>query len=183
MKRRARLLSAGERSLMAYIKFKNSDKLVQGSVLPVLLNTVRITADLQPNVSGFRLYLDADAKYPLDSGEYESFTTLYRQGDSWFELSNDGSVYTEPEEVTSVQPTEEELAELERQKQISALNEQISTLKSEIESTDYQIIKTYEYTLVGLETEYDITALHKQRQALRDQINELEVQLADLIIE
>ena len=30
------------------------------------------------NTSGFKLYLDPDCKYPLDQGEYEAYTTLYR---------------------------------------------------------------------------------------------------------
>ena len=44
------------------------------------------------NTSGFKLYLDPDCKYPLDQGEYEAYTTLYRKGDNWHELSDDGSV-------------------------------------------------------------------------------------------
>lgn len=31
------------------------------------------------NTSGFKLYLDPDCKYPLDQGEYEAYTTLYRK--------------------------------------------------------------------------------------------------------
>ena len=143
---------------------------------------IRITGDnLTVNTDGFRLYLDADCKYPLDNGEYETYTTLYRKGDGWYELSNDGSVYTETE-VAPVQPelTEEEKAELARQQQISQVTAQIDDLKNRIAASDYKIIKTYEYTLLGEQTEYDIEAVHAERQALRDQINVLETQLADL---
>ena len=49
-----------------------------------------------------------------------------------------------------------------------------------IAASDYKIIKTYEYTLLGEQTEYDIEAVHAERQALRDQINTLETQLSDL---
>ncbi len=133
------------------------------------------------NTSGFKLYLDPDCKYPLDQGEYEAYTTLYRKGDNWHELSDDGSVYTEPE-VAPVQPelTEEEKAELARQRQTSQLTAQIADLKARIAASDYKVIKTYEYALLGEQTGYDMEAVHAERQALRDQINTLETQLADL---
>lgn len=82
---------------MAYIKFKDSKEYIPAVVLPTGNNVVKITADIEPNTSGFRLYLRDNDKYPLDNGEYESYITLYREGEGWFELSNDGSVYTEPE--------------------------------------------------------------------------------------
>ena len=133
------------------------------------------------NTSGFKLYLDPDCKYPLDQGEYEAYTTLYRKGDNWHELSDDGSVYTEPE-VAPVQPelTEEGKAELARQRQISQLTAQIADLKARIAASDYKVIKTYEYALLGEQTGYDMEAVHAERQALRDQINTLETQLAGL---
>lgn len=52
--------------------------------------------------------------------------------------------------------------------------EQIAKLKTQLESTDYKIIKCSEAQLVGEELPYDIVALHAERQALRDRINELE---------
>ena len=133
------------------------------------------------NTSGFKLYLDPDCKYPLDQGEYEAYTTLYRKGDNWHELSDDGSVYTELE-VAPVHPelTEEEKAELARQRQISQLTAQIADLKARIAASDYKVIKTYEYALLGEQTGYDMEAVHAERQALRDQINTLETQLAGL---
>ncbi len=52
--------------------------------------------------------------------------------------------------------------------------EQITILKNELEESDYQIIKSYEYQLIGLEAPYDIETLHLERQAIRDKINKLE---------
>lgn len=89
---------------MAYVKFKNSEKFLPAVVLPTDNHVVRITAGIEPNTSGFRLYLRDNDLYPLDNGEYESYTTLYREGEEWFELSNDGSVYTE---IVPVQPDAE----------------------------------------------------------------------------
>lgn len=142
---------------------------------------IRITGDnLTVNTDGFRLYLDEGCKYPLDNGEYEAYTTLFRAGDGWYELSNDGSVYIDPVAPVQPEPTEEELAEQARQQQISQLTAQIDGLKAQIAASDYKIIKTYEYALLGEQTEYDIETVHAERQALRDQINTLETQLADL---
>ena len=50
----------------------------------------------------------------------------------------------------------------------------VEILKEELTSTDYRIIKCYEYSLVGKEPPYDVQALHKERQAIRNRINELE---------
>lgn len=173
---------------MGYILYKDKiEEPAQQVIVSVESpHVVRIAAmgdaeALEINTSGFKLYLDPDCKYPLDQGEYEAYTTLYRKGDNWHELSDDGSVYTEPE-VAPVQPepTEEELAEQERQQQISQLTAQIDDLKARIAASDYKVIKTYEYTLLGEQTEYDMETVHAERQALRDQINTLETQLADL---
>lgn len=60
---------------------------------------------------------------------------------------------------------------------IEAVKQEIAALKDEITSTDYKIIKCYEYDLNGLELPYDVAALHEERQELRVQINALEKQL------
>lgn len=56
---------------------------------------------------------------------------------------------------------------------IKAVN--IEDLKTQLESTDYKIIKCAECSLVGEELPYDIEQLHSERQALREQINSLEL--------
>lgn len=61
------------------------------------------------------------------------------------------------------EPTPEEIKQI-----------RIAELKTELDSTDYKIIKCSEYQLAGFELPYDIVALHTQRQALRDEINKLE---------
>lgn len=161
---------------MAYLKFKNKAVFLEAVVRPSDNNVVRITTDAEPNISGFRLYLRENEDYPLDNGEYEAYTTLYRVGDGWYELSNDGSVYETPQPIEVHEPTKEELEALAKQEQKRQLQSEIDSLKKQIESTDYQIIKSYEYSLVGLETDYDITVLHNTRQMLRDRINELQTQ-------
>ena len=53
-------------------------------------------------------------------------------------------------------------------------SEEIERLKSELQESDYKVIKCAEAMAVGAEMPYNMTALHKERQALRDKINELE---------
>lgn len=57
---------------------------------------------------------------------------------------------------------------------IKSPREKLTDLKAQLTSTDYQVIKCYEYSLAGLALPYDITALHEEREALRVQIRELE---------
>ena len=51
---------------------------------------------------------------------------------------------------------------------------EIERLKSELQESDYKVIKCAEAMAVGAEMPYNMTALHNERQALRDKINELE---------
>ena len=54
---------------------------------------------------------------------------------------------------------------------------EIERLKSELQASDYKVIKCAEALTIGAEMPYDVASLHKERQALRDKINELEEQL------
>ena len=51
---------------------------------------------------------------------------------------------------------------------------EIERLKSELQESDYKVIKCAEAMAVGAEMPYNMTELHNERQALRDKINELE---------
>ena len=53
----------------------------------------------------------------------------------------------------------------------------IESLKSELQDSDYKVIKCAEALTIGAEMPYDVESLHKERQALRDKINKLEEQL------
>lgn len=54
---------------------------------------------------------------------------------------------------------------------------EIEHLKSELQESDYKVIKCAEALTIGAEMPYDVASLHKERQALRDKINKLEQQL------
>ena len=61
---------------------------------------------------------------------------------------------------------------------------QIAALKANLSSTDYKIIKIYEYSLLtdnaAMPCPYDCEDVHRERQAIRDQINVAESQLENL---
>lgn len=56
-------------------------------------------------------------------------------------------------------------------------SEEIERLKSELQESDYKVIKCAEAMAVGADMPYDVASLHKVRQALRDKINELEMEV------
>ena len=65
---------------------------------------------------------------------------------------------------------------MERDRQ-SELILDIESLKSELQESDYKVIKCAEAICLNAELPYNMTALHNERQALRDKINKLEEQL------
>ena len=54
---------------------------------------------------------------------------------------------------------------------------EIERLKSELQESDYKVIKCAEAICLNAELPYNMTELHNERQALRDKINEFEKQL------
>ena len=69
-------------------------------------------------------------------------------------------------EMDCPQPTAEELRDRRYM--------EIERLKSELQESDYKVIKCAEALTIGAEMPYDVESLHNERQALRDKINELE---------
>lgn len=77
-------------------------------------------------------------------------------------LADAGWVKVEP-----TQPSEEELAAMQRAAEVEEL-------KMQLAESDYKVIKIAECVACGLPLPYDAEQLHSERQALRDRINELE---------
>ena len=69
--------------------------------------------------------------------------------------------------VEPIQPSEEELAAMQRAAEVE-------NLKMQLADSDYKVIKIAECAACGLPMPYDAEALHSERQAIRDRINELE---------
>lgn len=89
---------------MAYIKFRNSKDFVKCIIEPkgnIVSLAFPLGDAVSTNTSGFDTYLDD--KGELLIGEYGAYTTVYRNypEKNGYELSNDGSVYTEPEKIIS----------------------------------------------------------------------------------
>ena len=57
---------------------------------------------------------------------------------------------------------------------------EIKRLKSELQDSDYKVIKCAEAMTIGAELPYNMTELHNERQALRDKINKLESEVGDV---
>jgi len=96
--------------------------------------------------------------------------------DKWAAIEKNRAELAEEKEAETEEVIEEEVIE-EINEVVEEINEtlnEINSLKAEIATTDYQIIKCYEYSLIGLGMPYDIEQLHADRQTLRDRINELE---------
>ena len=126
--------------------------------------------------------------------DYSNYKYVYKEDREIFTYiltTDDTDVYVEPEPVVDpdpvvdpepYKPTEEEIAEQEKQQKISELNSQIASLKDELSSTDYIFIKSYEASLIGENIyQYDYDKLHTERQSLREQINALEEELGTLM--
>lgn len=103
----------------------------------------------QLKADGFKLY-DEDAGEP-EVGPFQSLNRVYHEQEDkislyWEVVDND------PEKI----------------------KEEIARLEAEIATSDYKVVKSYEYTLIGQKVPYDAVALHSQRQVLRDRIGGLE---------
>ena len=96
---------------MFNIKFLNNDSILQANVKKISNHVVEITGTEQ-NLSGFQLLKENGEIF----GRYENYTTLYREIQGGFLLSNDGSVYVEPEPIPVPEPYEPTLEELKQRK-------------------------------------------------------------------
>lgn len=168
---------------MLKVKFSNKKTFQVIAFSTISRNVVQLLGDIAENVSGFNVFRMSDLENPL--GEYGDYKTIYRKVDGGYQFSNDESVYVAPPEPEPIPepdpPTPEEIAEEERREKTFELERQINLLKQQIDSTDYKILKCYEYTTVNLDNPYDQVELHEERQRLRDSINELELELTKLI--
>lgn len=98
---------------------------------------------------GFKLY-DENSEKP-EIGQFQAISPVYRETEDTIYLYWE-VIDHNPEKIKA----------------------EISILQEELNSTDYRIIKSYEYSLAGQEIPYDLDRLHKDRQRLRDRIGELE---------
>lgn len=103
--------------MMNVIKFLNEQKEKSAEVKYINQNVIQIKG-VEINLSGFHV-MKNERLY----GNFSDFNTLYRTIDDGFQLSNDGSVYVEPEEPEPYEPTLEEVRS-QKMSEISSICQQ-----------------------------------------------------------
>ena len=104
---------------MKNIRFLDANESVYGEVEKLSPHTVKITGEISPNISGFRLELDSGAVY----GKYDGFTTLFKEIEGGFILSDDGSIYVEPEPMPEPEPVPEQTLEEVQEAKVAEMND------------------------------------------------------------
>lgn len=107
---------------MAYIRFLGEKTPHKATVIPTNnIVTVKFGTDVIENKNGFDLFLDKECTIDIGGTFYQKFTTIYRNDSvtkkySGYQLSNDGSVYVEPEISPNPKPYNPTLDEVKESK-------------------------------------------------------------------
>lgn len=152
------------------LKYQNDDSIYEVEFKKINKNIVQITGDFPVKNTGFTL----SRLNKNDGWDYSEYTTVYREVEDGVQFSNDDSVYVEP---VIPEPTAEELAEIAEKERVATIQSEINELKSQLDASDYKVIKCFECSMVGEEMPYDVNELHAERQSIRDEINLLEYTL------
>ncbi|MDD3403376.1 MAG: hypothetical protein PHQ72_08485 [Hespellia sp.] len=109
----------------------NPEEVLQAEVKKISLHVVQISG-VEQNLSGFVLVTDTGGAY----GKYEAYTTLYRTVEGGYQLSDDGSVYTEPEPMPEPEPAPELSLEEVQEAKVTEMNTaQQATIQLGVEVT------------------------------------------------
>ncbi len=148
---------------MAYLKFLDSNSLIKCSVVPQGENVVSIKFSdaIVVDTSGFDLFLDKEGEVDIGGEHYRGFNTIYRNDEvtaeyNGYQLSNDGSVYVEPELEPEYEPTLEEVME-QKVSEMNSIQQQIIRDGVDVTLTDGTVehfaLKDQDQTsLMGLQT-------------------------------
>lgn len=107
---------------MAYIRFLGEKTPHKATVIPTNnIVTVKFGTDVIENKNGFDLFLDKECTIDIGGTIYQKFTTIYRNDSvtkkyNGYQLSNDGSVYVEPEISPNPKPYNPTLDEVKESK-------------------------------------------------------------------
>ena len=115
------------------IKFLNEESIKKCTIKKISSHVIELRG-VEQNLSGFNVVKENGAVY----GKYEDYTTLYREMQGGFLLSNDGSVYVEPEPVPEPEPYEPTLEEAQEQKvsEMNAIQQQVVANGCEVQLSD-----------------------------------------------
>ena len=103
---------------MAYLRFLDSQKIIECTVVPESEHvvTLKFLDAVTVDRSGFDLFLDEKGELDIGGNSYHGYNTVYRNDDTTaeyngYQLSNDGSVYEDQSQPTPAEPTLDELKE------------------------------------------------------------------------
>ena len=150
---------------MAYIKFLGTRKAYKASVIPNgNIVTLKFANTKEVNTSGFNLYLDEKCTVDIGGASYRGYTTMYRNDSeteayNGYQLSNNGSVYSEPVTPTPEPVPEITLEELKAQKiaEMNAKQQEVIAQGVNVTLTDgstehFTLTENDQTSLVGLES-------------------------------
>ena len=142
---------------MINIKFLDEESIKQADVKRISGNILEITG-VDQNISGFHLITDNGDVF----GKYEDYTTLYRTLETGFQLSNDGSVYVEPEPTPVPEPYEPTLEEVQEAKVLEMNAAQQATIEYGVDvqltsgtTERFSLTQYDQQSLMGLQTLVD----------------------------
>lgn len=152
---------------MEKVLFKNETDVIEAEITQVTPHLIQLVTDAAVNTSGFDLVAEIpDFSKPTPSikqeiyGEYHGYTTLYRKLEGGFILSDDGSVYVEPEPAPEPEPYEPTLEEIQEAKvaEMNAAQQAAISAGIDIELTDGRVehftLTDHDQTsLMGLQTQ------------------------------
>ena len=144
---------------MAYIKFLKGTGVYRASVIPNgNIVTIKFTDNKEENTNGFNLYLDEKCTVDIGGDAYHGYATMYRNDETTeeyngYQLSNDGSIYVEPEPMPEPipDPTLDEIKEAK----VTEMNTAQQTLIAQGVDVTLTDGNTEHFTL----TEHDQTSL------------------------
>ena len=135
------------------ILFLNQEEPVMGNVTVQDLHHVKIEGVLQ-NLSGFHLVTNDGQVY----GKYETYTTLYKTVEDGYILSDDGSVYVEPDPETEPEPYVPTLEEIQEAKvnemnaaQQAVIAEGVDVVLTDGSTEHFTLTERDQTSLVGLQ--------------------------------
>lgn len=141
---------------MQNVLFLNTETPSKAEVKRLGEHLIQIIGDVEKNTSGFHLINDVGSVY----GKYEDFTTLYKEIEGSFVLSNDGSVYVEPEPVPEPEPYEPSLEEVQEAKvqemngaQQAAIREGINVTLTDGTVEHFTLTDHDQTSLIGLQAQ------------------------------
>lgn len=146
---------------MQNILFLNRKTEAKAEVRRIGEHLIEIKGNVGKNTSGFHIKTDSGEIY----GKYEDYTTLYREIEGGFVLSNDGSVYADPEPVPDPEPYIPSLEEVQEIKVQEMNAEQQKVIEAGIDvmladgHAEHFTLTQYDQTsLIGLQAQVEAGA-------------------------